>query len=116
KPAPAEAATGASTPAEGRVLREVEAEVDGRRFRVRLWVPDVGPAPSAPPGGQGPGRPARQARAGGAAGGGAAGAGQVTVPLHGTIVKVLVEAGEVVEVGQTICVLEAMEMGDNINA
>ena len=116
KPVPAEAATGASPPAEGRVLREVEAEVDGRRFRVRLWVPDVGPAPVAQPGGQGQGRPARQPRAGGAAGRGAAGSGQVTVPMQGTIVKVLVEAGEVVEVGQTICVLEAMKMENNINA
>ena len=114
KPAAAEPATGASPPPEGRVLREVEAEVDGRRFRVRLWVPDVGPAPAAGPAGQG--RPARQPRAGGGAGGGAAGSGQVTVPMQGTIVKVLVEAGEVVEVGQTICVLEAMKMENNINA
>jgi len=36
--------------------------------------------------------------------------------MQGTIVKVLVEAGEVVEAGQTICVLEAMKMENNINA
>ena len=44
------------------------------------------------------------------------GSGQVTVPMQGTIVKVLVEAGEVVEMGQTICVLEAMKMENNINS
>ncbi|HMC53085.1 MAG TPA: biotin/lipoyl-containing protein, partial [Acidimicrobiales bacterium] len=45
-----------------------------------------------------------------------AGSGQVTVPMQGTIVKVLVEVGDVVDVGQTICVLEAMKMENNINA
>ena len=45
-----------------------------------------------------------------------AGAGTVTVPMQGTIVKVLVEVGETVEAGQAVCVLEAMKMENNINA
>jgi acetyl-CoA/propionyl-CoA carboxylase biotin carboxyl carrier protein len=45
-----------------------------------------------------------------------AGAGTVTVPMQGTIVKVLVEVGEEVEAGQAVCVLEAMKMENNINA
>jgi acetyl-CoA/propionyl-CoA carboxylase biotin carboxyl carrier protein len=36
--------------------------------------------------------------------------------MQGTIVKVLVEAGDTVEVGQTIVVLEAMKMENSVNA
>ncbi|MCU1462870.1 MAG: acetyl/propionyl-CoA carboxylase, alpha subunit, partial [Acidimicrobiales bacterium] len=50
------------------------------------------------------------------AGEGAAGAGNITVPMQGTIVKVLVEVGQEVEVGQPVCVLEAMKMENNISA
>ena len=46
----------------------------------------------------------------------AAGSGEVTVPMQGTIVKVLVSEGDGVEVGQTVCVLEAMKMENNITA
>ena len=49
-------------------------------------------------------------------GGGAAGSNKVTVPMQGTIVKVLVAVGDAVEVGQPVCVLEAMKMENNINA
>ena len=47
---------------------------------------------------------------------GPAGAGTVTVPMQGTIVKVLVAVGDPVEAGQAVCVLEAMKMENNINA
>ena len=36
--------------------------------------------------------------------------------MQGTIVKVLVAVGDAVEVGQTVCVLEAMKMENNITA
>jgi acetyl-CoA/propionyl-CoA carboxylase biotin carboxyl carrier protein len=36
--------------------------------------------------------------------------------MQGTIVKVLVAVGDTVEVGQTICVLEAMKMENAVNA
>jgi acetyl-CoA/propionyl-CoA carboxylase biotin carboxyl carrier protein len=98
-----------------RVLREVDAEVDGRRYRVKLWVPDVagvaaGGAPE--PGGRRAAAP--RPRGGGATIAG--GDGTVSVPMQGTIVKVLVAIGDEVEVGQTICVLEAMKMENPINA
>ena len=44
------------------------------------------------------------------------GSGNVTVPMQGTIVKVLVAPGDEVEIGQTVCVLEAMKMENHINA
>jgi acetyl-CoA/propionyl-CoA carboxylase biotin carboxyl carrier protein len=90
------------------VQRDVTAEVDGRRFSVKLWVPDLGPVGAV----RGPARPKRAA-AGGAA---ASGSGTVTVPMQGTIVKVLVAVGDAVEVGQTICLLEAMKMENAVNA
>jgi len=36
--------------------------------------------------------------------------------MQGTIVRVLVAAGDTVEIGQTICVLEAMKMENAIGA
>ena len=116
--APPEAGGGEAA---NRVLREVDAEVDGRRYRVRLWVPDTRRRP-------------RRRRIGGGAGGGpgsssgrgsprarssgspiVAGDGRITVPMQGTIVKVLVAVGDTVEAGQTICILEAMKMENPIN-
>ncbi len=91
------------------VQRDVTAEVDGRRFSVRLWVPDLGTV-AAP--GRTAGRPKRAA-ASAVAG---SGSGQVTVPMQGTIVKVLVAVGDAVEVGQSVCVLEAMKMENAVAA
>ncbi len=36
--------------------------------------------------------------------------------MQGTIVKVLVSTGDAVEVGQAVCVLEAMKMENHISA
>ncbi|MBO0893548.1 MAG: carbamoyl phosphate synthase, partial [Acidimicrobiales bacterium] len=44
------------------------------------------------------------------------GSGTVTVPMQGTIVSVAVAAGDQVEVGQTVCILEAMKMENAITA
>ena len=99
-----------------KVRRDVDVEVNGKRFAVAMWVPDQPVAVAAA------GQPALQARprraggAAGGAGGGGAGSGRVTVPMQGTIVKVLVEVGQAVEAGQPVCVLEAMKMENNINA
>ncbi len=103
--APAPPPTGDEVPT---VQRDVTAEVDGRRFSVRLWVPDLGTTAA-------PGRAIRPKRAAASAVGGS-GSGQVTVPMQGTIVKVLVAVGDVVEVGQSICLLEAMKMENAVAA
>jgi acetyl-CoA/propionyl-CoA carboxylase, biotin carboxylase, biotin carboxyl carrier protein len=93
--------------AEPRVLREVTAEVDGRRYQVRLWVPELAAVTSTRTGTR-PHKP-RATLAG-------TGSGTVSVPMQGTIVKVLVASGDTVEVGQTVCVLEAMKMENAISA
>ena len=100
---------------EAKVLREVEAEVDGRKYTVKLWVPDVAPAVvSAGParaGGAVAARPhAPTAQTGPASGA----AGEISVPMQGTIVKLLVAVGDTVTAGQPVCVLEAMKMENNI--
>jgi acetyl-CoA/propionyl-CoA carboxylase biotin carboxyl carrier protein len=59
---------------------------------------------------------ARKARAAGGGAGGGTGSGEVTVPMQGTIVKVLVEEGQAVVTGDPIVVLEAMKMEQPINA
>jgi acetyl-CoA/propionyl-CoA carboxylase biotin carboxyl carrier protein len=116
------AAAAGSVPAqdgEGRVLREVEAEVNGRRYQVKLWVPDLAEATSgslavaAESRATRPG-PSRTRPPSGATGG--AGTGTITVPMQGTIVNVLVKEGDEVDLGQAVCVLEAMKMENNVNA
>jgi acetyl-CoA/propionyl-CoA carboxylase, biotin carboxylase, biotin carboxyl carrier protein len=97
-----------------RVLRDVTAEVDGRRYQVKLWVPDLGDELAVAAGEAASGRAAAPKRPKATASG--AGSGTVAVPMQGTIVKVLVAVGDTVEVGQTVCVLEAMKMENNVNA
>ena len=92
----------------GSVRRDTTVEVDGRRIEVSMWVPD--PAEVGTLGG----RP-RRASAGPNASGGV-GNGQVAVPMQGTIVKVLAAVGDAVEAGDTVCVLEAMKMENNVAA
>ncbi|MBV8982760.1 MAG: biotin/lipoyl-binding protein [Acidimicrobiia bacterium] len=111
---PAEAPSDAN--GEALVERQVDVEVDGRRHRVRLWVPDVAPVVAAAGVAAGGAPRPRPAAAAAGGGGGAAGAGQVAVPMQGTIVKVLVAKGDSVDAGQPIAVLEAMKMENNVNA
>ncbi len=112
------AATPARLPKEvpaGAQRKDVEVEVDGRRFEVKVWVPPPGarPAPGAVRplvGNSSPGAPAN----GPAPLAAAATGGEVTVPMQGTVVKILVKPGDEVEAGQAVCVLEAMKMENNI--
>jgi acetyl-CoA/propionyl-CoA carboxylase biotin carboxyl carrier protein len=107
----------APAPADGDdaplVQRTTTVEVNGKRFDVKMWVPDV-PMVAAGPAKAAAKKPARSASAGGGAGG--AGSGNVEVPMQGTIVKVLVEVGQSVEAGQAVVVLEAMKMENQITA
>ena len=98
-----------SEDAEPLVERKTTVEVNGKRFDVKMWVPEtvgVAAAPSA--------KKPRRAAGGGAGGGG--GNGTITVPMQGTIVKLEVEVGQEVEAGQSLLVLEAMKMENQINS
>ncbi len=93
------------------VQRQTTVEVNGRRFDVKLWVPESAGVAAAGPAKK---KAARSSSAsGGAAGGGSC---QIAVPMQGTIVKVLVEVGQAVEAGQSVVVLEAMKMENQIEA
>jgi len=100
---------------EPKVRRDVDVEVNGRRFGVTVWVPEsqVGAVVAGPASG---GKVATRPRRSSSASAAAVGSGSVTVPMQGTIVKVLVNVGDTVEEGQTVCVLEAMKMENNIAA
>jgi acetyl-CoA/propionyl-CoA carboxylase biotin carboxyl carrier protein len=91
------------------VRRSTTVEVNGRRFAVEMWVPDAPVAAVAAPG-------KKRARRGSAASSGAVGSGHLAAPMQGTIVKVLVQEGQEVEVGAGIVVLEAMKMENRINS
>jgi acetyl-CoA/propionyl-CoA carboxylase biotin carboxyl carrier protein len=96
------------------VQRSTTVEVNGKRFGVKMWVPEA-PAVAVAAGA----KPTKTKRGGGSGGGGGASAiasGSVEAPMQGTIVKVLVEVGQTVEVGAGIVVLEAMKMENQINA
>ncbi len=72
-------------------------EVEGEP--VRLWNPAMLAGASTP-----------------AAGGSSAGRGVVRAPMHGTILKVLVDEAERVEAGVTVAILEAMKMETLVTA
>jgi acetyl-CoA/propionyl-CoA carboxylase biotin carboxyl carrier protein len=113
-PAPAGETDGEDA-AEPLVRRHATVEVNGKRFEVDVWVPESA-GTAVPATGAAKPRRARRAAGSGGAGGGAVGSGHVTVPMQGTIVKVLVEVGQSVEAGEPVVVLEAMKMENQIAA
>lgn len=86
------------------VKRETSVEVNGKLFSVSMWVPDSLPSEAVRR------RSKKEKNAQGS------GSAQVTVPMQGTIVKVLVSIGDTVAVGDPVCVLEAMKMENNVLA
>jgi acetyl-CoA/propionyl-CoA/long-chain acyl-CoA carboxylase, biotin carboxylase, biotin carboxyl carrier protein len=83
----------------------VGVEVDGRSYDVRLQVTEPPWAELA--------RRRRERVAGGGAG---ADNGAVVSPMQGTVLKVAVADGDAVELGQLLCVVEAMKMENEIVA
>jgi acetyl-CoA/propionyl-CoA carboxylase biotin carboxyl carrier protein len=110
-------------PASGEERKDIQVEVQGRRYEVSVWVP-AGHEPTTRgaarrPGSRGAGRGGAGSSRGpvgreATEGPGTPGGGTVTVPMQGTVVKVLVKVGDRVGPGQTVCVLEAMKMENNI--
>jgi acetyl-CoA/propionyl-CoA carboxylase biotin carboxyl carrier protein len=108
---------GAAPVAEGeepKVRRDVDVEVNGKKFAVSLFVPESQLAPVASGGGGGA-RP-KPKRRGAEAGAAAGGSGKIAVPMQGTIVKVIAEVGATISAGDPVVVLEAMKMENNVAA
>ena len=98
-----------------RSRRDVDVEVNGKRFAVQRVGARVAP-PAAGGGRRRAARPATARRRRPRRAAAVRRQRPVTVPMQGTIVKVLVAVGDAVEVGQAVCVLEAMKMENNITA
>jgi acetyl-CoA/propionyl-CoA carboxylase, biotin carboxylase, biotin carboxyl carrier protein len=84
-------------------VREVEVEVNGKLFRVRVFGDDG--ATGGPPR-----RRRGETRRASASG------GAVRAPMQGTIVKVLVQEGQEVAADEPVCVLEAMKMESEVRS
>ncbi|MFO7589446.1 MAG: acetyl-CoA carboxylase biotin carboxylase subunit [Acidimicrobiia bacterium] len=96
------------------VARSVPVEVDGRRFSVKVWLPDA-PMVSTRAGGTPDGGAARRPKPAASGAGGGSNDGTVSAPMQGTIVKIIVSKGDTVEVGDEILVLEAMKMENHLS-
>jgi acetyl-CoA/propionyl-CoA carboxylase biotin carboxyl carrier protein len=98
--------SGAAAAVEPRAReRIVLAEVDGRRFEVKLVEPEPPFAALI-----------RRRRERSHASAGGAGSEAVTSPMQGTVLAVEVAEGDEVREGQVICVVEAMKMENEIAA
>jgi acetyl-CoA/propionyl-CoA carboxylase biotin carboxyl carrier protein len=86
--------------------RTMTVEIGGRRFSVTFWAPEPevsgGPMRRRPPR-LDASQPTETD-------------GVITAPMQGTIVKVHVRAGDTVEAGDPICVLEAMKMENEVKS
>ncbi len=105
--------------------QKASVEVNGIPFEVEMEgtqlvednLPDAAPAAASAPAPQEAAAPTTQSDAAPAPQAGAAGKGTpVKAPLPGVVTKLLVEMGQAVKKGQTVLVLEAMKMENNIAA
>ncbi|NDC26808.1 MAG: acetyl-CoA carboxylase biotin carboxylase subunit [Actinobacteria bacterium] len=94
-------------PEDGLVERSTTVEVNGKRFDVKMWVPETTGVVAK--------KSKKPTRTGGSSGSGG-GSGEVAAPMQGTIVKVNVEVGQTVAIGDSVVVLEAMKMENQIAA
>jgi acetyl-CoA/propionyl-CoA carboxylase biotin carboxyl carrier protein len=107
EPPPTESGEGQGRPPE-KEAREVEVEVNGKLFRVKVYADEAGPEdPKAPPS---PRRRRERRR------GAAVAEGTVVAPMQGTILKVFVEEGQEIAADEPVCLLEAMKMESEVRA
>jgi acetyl-CoA/propionyl-CoA carboxylase, biotin carboxylase, biotin carboxyl carrier protein len=102
---------GTGDPPTEKNVREVEVEVNGKLFWVKVYSDE---AESAARSGNAQAPPVRRGRERGR--GAAVAEGAVVAPMQGTILKVFVEEGQEVAVDDPVCVLEAMKMESEIRA
>lgn len=98
------ATAGGTGEAPEKSVREVEVEVNGRLFRVKVFSDEMAGGGGAPRRGKGGTRRASVSE------------GTISAPMQGTIVKVLVEEGQEVAADEPVCILEAMKMESEIRA
>jgi acetyl-CoA/propionyl-CoA carboxylase biotin carboxyl carrier protein len=97
------ATAGPTGEASEKRAREVEVEVNGKLFRVRVFG-DEGATGGPPRRRRGERRRASTSE------------GAVRAPMQGTIVKVLVEEGQEVAADEPVCILEAMKMESEVRS
>ncbi len=107
---PSYAGVVADAPVEAGERQVVVVEVGGKRLEVVL------PGGLSLGGGGSATKKKAPKRSGGGKAGAVASGDSLTAPMQGTIVKIAVEEGQAVEVGQLVVVLEAMKMEQPINA
>ena len=98
EPAPA---VGAAERGNGSAPFHISVEVDGHHVPVLLWGVELPHPPPVPES---------------ASGAGSGDSASITAPMQGTILQVMVEAGQEVTEGQVVCILEAMKMENHIAA
>lgn len=99
--------TGSTLPSDvATTERSMSVEVGGRRFDVKFWAPEASKDEVK--------RKQPAARKSGTKSSGEPGV--ITAPMQGTIVKVSTEAGDSIEEGDSICVLEAMKMENEVRS
>jgi acetyl-CoA/propionyl-CoA carboxylase biotin carboxyl carrier protein len=101
--------------ADTRPRQKVVVEVDGRRLEVSL-PGDLALSNGSSADAAGVIRRKPKARKRGSHSGAAASGDAVTAPMQGTVVKVAVEEGQEVAVGDLVVVLEAMKMENPVTA
>ncbi len=97
--------TGEPTTVPEKSVREVEVEVNGKLFRVKVFGGEVVRGAIGPPR-----RRWGETRRASASG------GTVAAPMQGTIVRVLVKEGQEVEADEPVCILEAMKMESEVRS
>ncbi len=91
--------------------RNFVAEVDGRRFEVRLQYPaSEGGSHNGP----NPGKKKKKRSGSGSGSTAAADPNAIASPMQGTVLRVEVAAGETVEAGQVVAIVEAMKMENEV--
>ena len=99
--------TNVAARSDGRVLeRRIQAEVEGRRFEVKVLTPEP---PHAELARRRRDRDSQQGHHGAAR-------DAIVTPMQGTVLAVEVGEGDEVEAGQVVCVVEAMKMENEITS
>ncbi|MFW6074547.1 MAG: biotin/lipoyl-containing protein, partial [Chloroflexota bacterium] len=88
----------------------IEVIVNGRPYRVQL------PESLGASAGNRRKRPPRRERAGESSGGSRPAGNELTSPIQGTVLSVEVASGDEVQIGDLICVVEAMKMENELTA